>query len=185
MVANLDDAAVLRELKARADIHQVLARLARALDRCDRALALSAYHEDGWDAHGSFNGPAAEFVEWAIDTQSNHFLWTSHYITNIYIELDGDKAAVETYVQVIMRFERDGGLFDLAGCGRYLDRFECRDGVWKIAHRQVIGDWNRVDPVVEQMADGLVQQLVRGTRAPDDPSYGYFAARGRVAAATV
>ncbi|WP_177204161.1 nuclear transport factor 2 family protein [Sphingobium sp. AP50] len=179
---NKDDEFALRELKARADIHQVLARLARALDRCDRALALSAYHEDGWDAHGSFNGPAAEFVDWAIDTQSSHFIWTSHYLTNIYIELDGDKAAVETYVQVIMRFERDGRLYDLAGCGRYLDRFECREGLWKIAHRQVIGDWNRVDPIVEQMDDGLIKQLVQGTRTPADPSYAYFPAKSDVLA---
>lgn len=175
---NDDDLATVRELKARADIQQTLARLARALDRCDSELARSAYHEDGWDAHGSFNGPAAEFVDWAMSTQRDHFLWTSHYLTNVYIELDGDKAAVETYVQVIMRFEREGHLFDLVGCGRYLDRFECRAGAWKIAHRQVIGDWNRVDAVQEQMDGAIVQQLVRGTRAPDDPSYAYFAATG-------
>ncbi len=53
------------------------------------------YHEDGWDAHGSFNDSAAEFVDRAIEMQTAQFTWTSHYIGNVYIELDGDTAAVE------------------------------------------------------------------------------------------
>lgn len=173
---NEADAGILRELKARTDINDALIRLARGLDRLDRDLALSAYHEDGWDSHGSFDGPAAGFVDWAIESQRSHFVWTSHYLSNVHIELDGDTAVVESYVQAIMRFERGGELFDLSGCGRYLDRFECRGGAWKIAHRQVVADWNRVDPVRERMDPAVADALTHGTRDRNDPSYGYFAA---------
>jgi hypothetical protein len=83
-------------------------------------------------------------------------------------------AAVESYVQAIMRFERDGELFDISGCGRYLDRFERRGGAWKIAHRQVVADWNRIDRVSERMDPAVTDALTQGTRSRNDPSYGYF-----------
>ena len=171
---DVEEKAIIRELKARADIQATLVRAARGLDRLDRELALSAYHEDGWDAHGSFEGPAADFVDWALVMQGNHFQWTSHYLSNVHIELQGETAAVETYVRVMMRFERDGGLFDLWGCGRYLDAFACRDGQWKIVHRRVVGDWSRIDPVIEQMDQAVADALPRGTRDRQDPSYALF-----------
>jgi hypothetical protein len=73
---NEDDVGILHELRARADINDALVRLARGLDRLDRDLALSAYHEDGWDSHGTFDGPATGFVDWAITTQRERFVWT-------------------------------------------------------------------------------------------------------------
>ena len=36
--------------------------------------------------------------------------------------------------------EKDRDLFIMAG--RYLDRFQRRDGEWRISRRQVIHDWN-------------------------------------------
>jgi hypothetical protein len=169
--------ALLRELKARADIQDALLRYCRGVDRCDHALTLSAYHTDAWDDHGSFSGPVKEFVDWAIALHLEQFVWTSHYITNSYVELDGEKATAETAVQAILRYEQDGKLFDIVGCGRYFDRFECRDGEWKIAHRLVSGDWDRVDEVVARVEGDLVGKLTRGTRDRNDPSYSYFAAR--------
>ncbi len=31
--------------------------------------------------------------------------------------------------------------------GRYVDRFERRDGEWKIAHRTVVHEWDKVEHV--------------------------------------
>lgn len=62
-------------------------------------------------------------------------------------EIDGDKANAETYIQAIMRFKREGKLYDLVGCGRYLDKLERRQGEWRIAARVVLGDWDKVDEV--------------------------------------
>lgn len=44
--------------------------------------------------------------------------------------------------------------------GRYLDRFECIDGVWAIRHRQSVVDWNRVDPVRITLADFAATPLI-------------------------
>ena len=30
--------------------------------------------------------------------------------------------------------------------GRYIDRMEKRDGVWKITHRTGVNDWQRIEP---------------------------------------
>ena len=136
-------------------------------------MTLSAYHPDAWDDHGSFSGPVADFVEWVMPMLAG-FVWTQHYITNTYIELDGDKANVETAVQVLMRYAQDGKLFDLLGCGRYLDRFECRDGAWKIVKRVTTGDFNRINEVTAQMEGDLVKKLKQGTRDRDDPSFALF-----------
>jgi hypothetical protein len=171
---NLENA--VRELKDRAEIHDVMVRYCRGIDRCDHALTLSAYHDDATDHHGSFIGSAKDFTDWAIALQLEHFVWTSHYITNHYCEIDGDKASAETYVQAILRFKREGKLFDLVGCGRYLDKLERREGEWRIAERVVLGDWDRVDEVKEQVDGELVSKLIRGQRNKQDPSYGYFRA---------
>lgn len=173
-MTDIDQRAILIDLKARADINDTLVRFCRGVDRGEIPMTLSAYHPDAWDEHGSYAGPVAGFIEWVMPMLAG-FVWTQHYISNTYIELDGDKAHVETTVQVLMRYRQDGKLFDLLAGGRYLDRFECRDGAWKIAHRLTTGDWDRIDEVTTQMEGDLVQKLTRGTRDLEDPSYAYFA----------
>lgn len=173
-MAELNLEQVMRELKDRAEILDVMLRFCRGVDRCDHVLTLSAYHEDAIDNHGSFIGSAKDFTDWVIRFQIEHLVWTSHYITNHYCEIDGYTAKAETYVQAVLRFERDGKLFDMQGCGRYLDRLERRDQKWGIVHRVVLGDWDRVDEVREQVEGDLVAKLVRGTRDASDPSYDHF-----------
>jgi SnoaL-like domain len=172
-MTDIDQSVLLRELKARMDINDTLVRFCRGVDRGDVAMTMSAYHPDGWDDHGSFSGSVADFVEWVMPMLAN-FVWSQHYITNSYVELHGDKAKVETSVQVLMRYEQDGKLFDLLAGGRYLDQFECRDGAWKIMRRLVTGDWDRIDEISGQMEGDLVQMLPHGTRDRQDPSYTLF-----------
>jgi len=164
---------LLFELDAHKQIQEVIVRYARAVDRCDRELILSAFHPDGWDDHGVFSGSATDFADWVIDLHLG-LVWTSHYVTNIHIKLEGMTARVETYVISNLRYEEDGTLFDLFGCGRYFDRFECREGKWLIAHRHAISDWNRVDAVDRQASGPLTDLLERGKRQKDDPSYAHF-----------
>ena len=167
----------VQELKDRAEIHDVMVRFCRGVDRYDHALALSAYHDDATDNHGSFDGSAKEFTSWVIALELEQFVWTSHYITNHYSEINGDQANAETYVQVIMRFRRDGKLFDVVACGRYLDKLARRNGEWRISKRVVVGDWDRIEEVKEQVAAELVTKLIRGRRDKQDPSYDYFPSR--------
>ena len=54
----------LRELISQQEITAILYRLARGLDRNDKALLASCFHEDATDDHGLFVGPADEFCDW-------------------------------------------------------------------------------------------------------------------------
>ncbi|MFQ3894802.1 nuclear transport factor 2 family protein [Sphingobium sp. R-7] len=175
-MADFDIEATVRELKDRAEIRDVMLRYCRGVDRCDHGLTLSAYHKGATDHHGSFVGSAEEFADWAIRLHREQLVWTSHYITNHYCEIEGDSATAETYVQAILRYESDDKLFDIVGCGRYLDKLERRDGKWGIVERIVLGDWDRVDEVTDRVEGDLVAKLIRGTRDSKDPSYGYFRA---------
>lgn len=128
-----DDAATLRMLKARADINDVLVRLARGLDRCDRTLALLLSRGRlgrTWQLQrfrGGIRRPGDRDADRAIH------LDLALYRERLY-RTGRRYGRSRTHVQVSMRFERDGALFDLLGCGRYLDRFACRAGAWKIVH---------------------------------------------------
>jgi len=54
--------------------------------------------------------------------------------------------------------------------GRYLDIFEKRSGVWKIATRRRLHDFERVVPSKDQtLAKASVNQL--SDRIPNDPLY--------------
>ena len=166
--------ALLHELDAHRQIHAAITHFARGVDRCDREMILSAFHPDGWDDHGVFSGPAEAFADWVIPVHRS-MVWTAHYNTNVDIELDGDTARSETYVIANLRYQENGSLCDLFGCGRYFDRFERRDGKWLIAHRHAISDWNRVDKVEQQASGPVVDLLDRGRRDTNDPGYAHFA----------
>lgn len=101
-----------------------------------------------------------------------------HNICNVLIEVGGDIARCESYVTVIVRIPQDGRAVDWTHAGRYVDRFERRDGEWRIAYRTVVYDLERFDEVVAA-PDGLSQaryldNAVRGKRGPLDFSYEIF-----------
>jgi len=137
----------LAELAARQAITEVIHRYCRAMDRMDADLALSCWHEGGTDDHAPlFAGTAEAFIGWlwpvhaAMET-------TRHVISNVLIELQGDKAGAESYWTVTLRVKKDGDLYDVIGGGRYVDNFECIDGQWAIRHRQSLHDWDVVQKV--------------------------------------
>jgi hypothetical protein len=133
--------AAVRELLDRQAILDCLHRYARGVDRVDEELILSAYHEDAIDDHGTaggdFVGSPKEFVAW-VRSVDERVTATQHYLTNHSVELDGDVAHAESYFISMLRF---GDVVRLGG-GRYLDRFERRDGAWRIAARVVVGEWS-------------------------------------------
>lgn len=50
-------------LEARAGILDCVQRYARGMDRRDRALLRSAYHDDAVDDHVGFVGPVEDFID--------------------------------------------------------------------------------------------------------------------------
>jgi SnoaL-like domain len=121
------------------DILDCLHRYARGMDRHDRDLARSAYHDDAIDDHVAFVGGPDDFLSWAFEYhagQARH----QHYITNHTIDLDGDQAHVETYF-IFVATERNPESNQTVFGGRYVDRFERRESRWGIAVRLCLVEW--------------------------------------------
>lgn len=135
----------LEELSARAQIHDVLLRYCRGLDRVDMSLVRGAFHTDAWiDFPESLHiGGVEGFFQFLTD-EMPRFERTMHFLGNSLIEFDGpDTAYVETYLQADHQgSERHHWKNQTVKLwARYLDRFEQRDGVWLIARRRLAVDW--------------------------------------------
>lgn len=174
-------------LAAKQAITEVIHRYCRALDRMDRALALSCWHEGGTDDHApDYAGTAEGFIEWLWPIHAA-LAYTRHRCGNLLIKVGGATAVAESYCDIILRARRDGQTFDLFLAGRYLDRFDCIGGVWALRHRQSITEWLRLAKVERELsafdpplfgpgggARTAVGPRVRASRDTSDPSYALF-----------
>lgn len=146
---------------AKAEITEVIYRYCRAMDRMDRALALSCWHDGATDDHAPlFAGSAPDFIDFVFDLHEDMIV-TRHDVANILISLDGDRAGSESYWQVLHQIAFQDQILDIQVRGRYVDRFEKRDGRWAITHRQSIRDWSRVDAAVQNPNGQKLQPFAR------------------------
>jgi hypothetical protein len=170
------------ELMDRQAIHDCLMNYSRAVDRLDRELLLSVYHEDAIDDHGVFVGGPVAFADWVIPMHRAAHLSHQHCQFNSTCELDGDVAHTETYYMFVC-LNRQGPPFAMGG-GRYLDRLEKRAGRWAIAARICIRDWaplTETPAILDQagltavVLDERIRALIRSGAQPSrdrtDPSY--------------
>jgi len=143
------DDPTLRELLDKQAIRDVLSRYCRGLDRMDKEMARAVWHDGGTAFYdGMFEGTGHGFIDWvwqAHAAMERH----SHQITNVLIELGGDKATSESYVTVVLWTlpDAEGRQRELLGRGRYLDRWERRDGRWAIEHRVHLRDLSSSVPL--------------------------------------
>ncbi|MBT4161571.1 MAG: nuclear transport factor 2 family protein [Gammaproteobacteria bacterium] len=159
----------LQELIDKQDILELSYRYSRACDRLDRDLLSSVYWPDGTDDHGIFKGSAPEYVDWVIGFLEG-WVATHHDNTNILIDLDGDKATGEVHWTGYYQLELDGVSHDNLAVGRYIDRYERRDGEWRILHRTCVSDWSRMQPTINDLRKNPDQSLV-GKRGREDLVY--------------
>lgn len=173
----------LEEISARLEIRDVLSRYCRGIDRRDKALLAAAYWPDAVDRRG-YGPPDAtpgEFADRVVDGFGDLPAHSQHHVTNVFIDLDltSGVARVESYNLVMhpvgpqttqVLATADGRTHLRVMGGRALDRFERRDGEWRIARRVMLVDWSRDDlpggPLFTEAAHGLTTGGV-GT----DPSY--------------
>lgn len=160
------------DLLARAEIADVISRLARGTDRLDEALMASCYHPDGFDDHNSFRGNGTEFARWVCQVLP-HFEATHHFVAPPYIRLDGDRAQVDTYciAHHISRPDDEGHQSDLVLALRYVDRFERRDGRWRIARRVCAFDWSYTIPFDAAARFPFEADFTVGARDRSDITY--------------
>ena len=140
---------LLDDLLSKFEIHEVMMRYCRGVNRLDPDLVRSCYHPDAYEDHGVSQGNALEYAEGFSPERFTAFKSMFHLVGNELIELDGDRAAHEAYFVGCHRYDdEDGTEVDMFFGGRYLSRYERRNGgAWLIAHRTVVHDWSRVDPV--------------------------------------
>jgi hypothetical protein len=160
------------DLIARSEITDVIQRLARGTDRLDRDLMVSCYHPDGFDDHNSFRGSGTDFADWVCQVLP-HFAATTHFIALPHIRLDGDMASVDTYCVAhhVSGPGEDGQASDMVMGLRYVDRFERRDGQWRIARRVCAFDWNYTVPFDPAATFQWEDDFTVGSRDRRDISY--------------
>lgn len=160
-----------RDHAARQAIVEVVYRYCRGVDRMDRDLVLSCWHDGGTADYGEvFQGTAPGFVDWLWPVHES-FRSHSHQIANVLVDVDGDRAVSESYVTVVLGGgDTPDGLVDVVDRGRYLDRWTRRAGRWAIDHRQHVSDLSSVYAVVSR-GSGVSGTSRRNTA---DPSYALF-----------
>lgn len=131
----------LQEMEDKEAIREKLQLYGRMCDRMDVEMGRAIFAEDSVCDYGSnFHGSGWDMIEWMNGSHSG-FTATSHQMTNMFIQLDGDKASSECYhVGVVINDEEDDEVFGNVSLSRYMDRWEKRDGEWFIVSRVVVSD---------------------------------------------
>jgi hypothetical protein len=153
-------------LLARQAITELIYRYCRAVDRLDIPLGHSIWHADGVADYGAkvYQGPGRGVID-HICAQHRHTLGHSHQVSNILIEIDGDRASSESYVTATLRIMRAGQLKQISVWGRYIDQWSRREGRWGLDQRLSIQDFDEIRDVT------AMNQHSVGTRDRGDPSY--------------
>ena len=137
-----NDAEQLQRLVDTQAIRDVLGLYCRAQDRCDLPLLQSVFHADAVDHHGGvFEGSVRDFCGFAIE-KLRQCEAVTHHLFQTLIDVDGDVAGTEAYALAFHRIRIAQSTIDSIWSARIHDRFERRDGLWRIAERRVVYDWN-------------------------------------------
>ena len=156
------------ELIAKQEITEVIYSYCRAVDRLDFELASTLWHPDGTTVYeGAFEGTGADFVAGMKKTHEERFVGHSHQVSNILIELDGDRATSESYVTATLRTRPEEEHGEYVVRGRYIDTWSRRDSRWAIDHRLFVFDMSEmrtIQPPYHQASES-------SRRGEDDGSY--------------
>lgn len=166
-----EDLAKLRDLLDKNEIREQLLRYSRGVDRFDARLIDSVYWPDAWDEHGPAGTlRGADCAEVLIGRMRANYKMQQHCLSNILIDVRGDTAYAESYLLSFLVIDRNGRDVTRSLGARYIDRFERRNGEWRIAHRVMVHEWSRIDEVVEQWPPGKAT-FIQGERGEHDMVY--------------
>lgn len=158
-------------VESKQQITEILYLYARGWDRLDEETLRACFWPDSMHEHSAYQGRSMDFI-------SKNFPYiatiasTMHRISNPIVEIDGDRATSECcFASHHRREAADGsGEEDYFLWGRYLDRFERRDGEWRIAYRRGLNETERTQPRADpNLSKAPASQ--KGGRKPGDPLY--------------
>jgi hypothetical protein len=178
------------DLIAKEQIRQAMARYSRGIDRLDEEIVKTVYQEDSYDNHGwGLTGGGWDIAALCRRDGTGfpeEWKMTTHFLGSHLIEVDGDEATSEVYFISWSLFDDpDGTQRAMVASGRYLDRWQRRDGEFGISARTVVYDWFNTekhetiwpgpDSDVPKFFHGAqpsdASSTVWGTAGADDPSY--------------
>jgi len=142
----------------------------RGLDRLDEALVTAQFWPEARCEYGIFSGGPADFAAFCMAALKDH-VRNQHMLGQHLVDFTApDEAFGEVYYQAYHRvLDEAGAPRDLVIAGRYVDRYERRGAIWKIAYRSELVDWLRDDPAADAMLDAA--PFIIGARKPADPLY--------------
>jgi hypothetical protein len=164
--------AKLQKIIDREEILDCLTRYTRGMDRQDRDMVRSAFHEDAIDLHSRLACDVDGFLNWVFPYHAEQ-RFHQHYLSNHSVEIDGDVAHSEIYYKFISSYPEPSKRLFCAG-GRYIDRMERRDGAWRIAVRICTAEWQTELEMTKAGAPIDTAMLIEDftvTRSPQDVSY--------------
>jgi hypothetical protein len=162
-------ARTISELLDEAAIKEVQVRYCRAADRVDFDALRACFHPHATADYGHGVWNLDEYMEHAMAMMAN-FIVTTHNTGNQLVEVTGDTAWAEHYTVATHRgpVDEQGNTRDMIAAVRYIDRMERQGGEWRIARREMVLDWHRIEPV-----SGVEVSMARGKRDHSDPSYSH------------
>lgn len=168
------DEKAIDAIVSRQQIADLTMAYCRGVDRADAGLLADVFHEESTVVSGPFNGNGKAFATEICRLVEDTYEQTFHSIANQWVEVEGNTALGETYVIAVSTSRGDERTETLTG-GRYIDRFERRDGRWAIAERTFVLDWMRAQPSTRQMEGGMYGALdLHGCRGEADRVYAFM-----------
>lgn len=144
------------DLRGVADYHDIFDNeheYARGLDRHDNALIGSVFWPDARASYGALVDMDG-YAEWANEGHASSAAH-QHFVTGLTIDVDGDTAHEEGYIYFSSDMQRDNsfdspgaptpgravaGSLATFGTGRYVNRYERRNGEWRMIVHEYVHD---------------------------------------------
>ena len=167
--------ALLQEILDEFQLRKLVHCYCRAVDRGDLATLRELYHHDAGDAHGAFSTGSVDDFLGELAAARPYIRSMQHHITTVNFAISGDSAEGEIYTIAIHTLAGSGRDVDLVVGGRYLDKYEKRDGTWKFIERTIVTDSAHVnDPSVVDLSHPITRDTLKGSPDADDPSQRFF-----------
>lgn len=167
--------AEIEKLLVKQTITELINKYPRGLDRGDRELLLSLAHPGAKMRFGTRDFPSWEaYVDWLIKAHDD-MTGNNHRITNILIEVNGDRAVSESTGTATLLVPKEGNpnLYEERWMhSRYLDSWSRRNGKWALDGRHTVSDYRRVLDVPAELVKSRYQVI--GHIGRNDVSYRHF-----------
>jgi hypothetical protein len=149
----------MQNLLEKLTITEVVQSWAMYRDMGDWERLRSTVHVDATMTATWYNGSFDGFIE-AIQASWRKGSRSQHFVGSTVVDLQGTKAVAQTRMSILVRGKLDDQAVDVTSVGRFFDRVEKRQGVWRIAKRCVIYEKDRMDPVSPQALISLEPALL-------------------------